>query len=248
MVPVHYTENLDEVNREWGDTPDTYLISAHCLKCGGSGVISAYKHKDNGVCHLCQGSGNGKKITVGTIRRRAKRDDSKHHHELMQDEKRVLEFDLWAEDNFDLFMRLMSSRSKEIKETFVHGWIPTDEQLAHYQEILAYEDELAKLPDVPEGRVLIEGTVTKTKVVENTYSYYTKEVLKMRVQSDEGWAVWGTVPEGIADVGRGDRVQFKGTVNQSKDDPKFGFYFRPAQAIIISRHTDETEEVDSEAH
>jgi hypothetical protein len=56
----------------------------------------------------------------------------------------------------------------------------------------------------------------------------------MRVVSDAGWAVWGTIPSAISQVEIGDRVSLVATVEASADDKTFGFYKRPAKAAIAA--------------
>ena len=102
----------------------------------------------------------------------------------------------------------------------------------------------------PSGKVQVEGKVLSFRVVENEYG----STLKMRVVTDGGWTVWGTVPASIADkweeveeddgyifdrlvegVKAGDRVRFCATVSPSDDDELFGFFKRPTKAEIIER-------------
>ena len=66
----------------------------------------------------------------------------------------------------------------------------------------------------------ISGTVLSVK---NTYSY-GNEVIKMRVEDDRGFVVWGTNNMN-AEVG--DRGTFTATVCKSDNDPTFGFFKRP---------------------
>lgn len=80
------------------------------------------------------------------------------------------------------------------------------------------------------GRATIEGVVLSIKTGENAYGPYTR----MLVKADDGWKVFGSVPAQIADVQRGDRVRFVAKVEPSKDDPKFGFFSRPAKGEIVA--------------
>jgi hypothetical protein len=81
---------------------------------------------------------------------------------------------------------------------------------------------------VPVGRVDIVGKVLSTKGVDSAYGY----VVKMLVQSDAGWKVWGTMPRSL-DAQIGDRVTFKASITQSDDDPVFGFFSRPTNAAVL---------------
>lgn len=94
---------------------------------------------------------------------------------------------------------------------------------------LALEREAkAKALPVPLGRVTIEGRVASYKLVESVYG----STWKMRVVSDDGWAVWGSIPEAI-DPEVNDRVRFVATIEPS-DEPAFGFFKRPANAEIVA--------------
>lgn len=84
--------------------------------------------------------------------------------------------------------------------------------------------------DAPEGRVVVTGTVLAVKVQESMYG----DVLKMLVQDDRGFRVWGSVPASLEDAERESRITFTATVTASDRDAKFGFFKRPAKAKVIS--------------
>lgn len=114
------------------------------------------------------------------------------------------------------------------------------EKLARQQE--KEETATVKLP-TPTGAEVVTGTVVSTKWVDG-YAYGTS-TLKMLVEDDRGFRVWGTVPSklGIAvnddghryhrEVAKGDRVTFTATVEPSNDDAYFGFYKRPRKAEVL---------------
>jgi len=83
-------------------------------------------------------------------------------------------------------------------------------------------------PDIEPGRQSFVGEVLALKWKDTDFG----PVYKMLVQDDRGFKVWGTCPNAI-DPSRGDRVAFVATVQPSHDDPKFGFFKRPAKAIVI---------------
>ena len=90
--------------------------------------------------------------------------------------------------------------------------------------------EAALALDVPEGRQAIKGEVVSIKWHDSEYG----GTLKMVVKAEQGWKVWGSVPEAIAvEVEVGDTVTFTATVTRSDRDPKFGFFKRPTKAAII---------------
>lgn len=84
--------------------------------------------------------------------------------------------------------------------------------------------------NAPEGRIVVTGTVLAFKVQESIYG----DVLKMLVQDDRGFRVWGSVPASLDDAERESRVTFTATVTASDKDTKFGFFKRPTKAAIIT--------------
>lgn len=83
--------------------------------------------------------------------------------------------------------------------------------------------------DAPQGRVVITGTVLAFKRQESMYG----DVLKMLVQDDRGFRVWGSVPLSLEDAERESRITFTATVTASDKDAKFGFFKRPAKAAVL---------------
>jgi|TARA_R110001583_G_scaffold19829_8_gene77049 hypothetical protein len=82
--------------------------------------------------------------------------------------------------------------------------------------------------DVTEGRQVINGTVLAMKSQESDWG----SVLKMLVQDDRGFRVWGSVPSSL-DCSREDQITFTATIQQSDDDAKFGFFKRPTKASVV---------------
>jgi len=91
----------------------------------------------------------------------------------------------------------------------------------------AEQEAAAPLPAA--GRVVIEGEVISTKVVDTDFGTFTK----MLVRHVTGWKVWGTVPAALAGVQKGEKVRFTATLAPSNDDPKFGFFSRPSKAEFL---------------
>jgi len=119
----------------------------------------------------------------------------------------------------------------------------SEKQVAFVQKLLAQiparaeqeakraaEAEAAAPVPAFDGRAKVEGKVLSIKVVEGQFG----SQIKMLVQADAGWKVWGTVPGSIS-VERGDRVSFEARVERSTDDAKFGFFSRPTKARIIGK-------------
>ena len=92
---------------------------------------------------------------------------------------------------------------------------------AAYDRWVEEQATAATAAPVPTGTVEIEGTIKTVKFVEAYGSY------KIKVVSDAGWSVWGTLPRAIDRAEVGDRVRFTATVEPSKDDATFGFFKRP---------------------
>lgn len=92
-------------------------------------------------------------------------------------------------------------------------------------------DEAAKAAaaNCPIGRLTVTGTVLGLKGQDTEFGF----VMKMLVQHDTGYKVWGTKPSKI-EVNKGDRVEFTATVQPSNDDPKFGFFSRPTAARVVT--------------
>ncbi len=104
-----------------------------------------------------------------------------------------------------------------------------------------------KVP-VPTGkRISIEGVIVKSDWRYNDYSPDpVKKIIVScgREDNNETYAVWMTCPRSILSADRGDRVRMVVDIEQSKDDPSFGFGKRPTKAEIIG-HTDDAPELDS---
>lgn len=93
---------------------------------------------------------------------------------------------------------------------------------------------------IPTGRIQITGTIISTRGEDTAYGF----TVKMLVESDEGWRVWGTMPRSLWASGAmtadgwietpsaeaGDRVTFTAAVTASDDDSLFGFFSRPTKA------------------
>lgn len=84
---------------------------------------------------------------------------------------------------------------------------------------------------VPTGRGTVEGTILSVREQEGAYGFQ----IKVLVQADEGWKVWGTLPRSLWEDARvGARISFKATITASNDDPVFGFFSRPTNAALVA--------------
>lgn len=107
---------------------------------------------------------------------------------------------------------------------------------AAYQEFVkeeraARDAARADVPDFNGARVTIHAKLLSTKWVENNFG----DTLKMLVEHADGWKLYGSCPQGIANDTplQGDEVQFDAVVNRSDRDSKFGFFNRPTKARIV---------------
>ena len=90
--------------------------------------------------------------------------------------------------------------------------------------------EEASAPDVVVGNgIRISGEVLSVKWKDTQFGM----VLKMVVQDDRGFKVWGSVPRAIEAIEKGQHVAFVANVVQSDDNPKFGFFKRPRNARVL---------------
>jgi hypothetical protein len=94
-------------------------------------------------------------------------------------------------------------------------------------------EEEANAEPVPEGKVVVRGTILGFKTAETDFGTTTKMVIR----DDRGFKVYGTRPAEVyrADGEKGDRIEFTATLERSKDDPFFGFFRRPTKTRIIEQ-------------
>lgn len=113
-----------------------------------------------------------------------------------------------------------------------------ERQAAQVERAARAEALLGAGVTVPSGKTTITGSVVSIKVQDDYYSGGVS--LKMLVESDEGWKVWGSVPRALwassdATVRVGDSVTFTATVEPSADDVLFGFFKRPTKASFLQK-------------
>ena len=110
-------------------------------------------------------------------------------------------------------------------------WLDEAEQRRAAREVEAAAKK-AEGVEVPSGKVTVEGTVVSVKSQDTQYG----TAWKMLVQHEDGWKVFGTIPQSLLDSVdyyadlKGKQVRFTATVEQSRDDSLFGFYKRPTKA------------------
>ena len=131
----------------------------------------------------------------------------------------------------DMFWKLVKYGSlSEKQEKFMVSLVNKIKTYDQIQEKRNKERENAA--PAPEGKVEVTGEVLSTKWQENAYG----GTLKMLVKDDRGFKVWTSVPKSLFaedDFGKGVRVRFMVTLEQSKDDHSFAFGKRPTKARMI---------------
>jgi len=124
------------------------------------------------------------------------------------------------------------------------GW--REEMARKAIERAAEEAARDNAESIPVGKHTVEGRITTMRRIESQYG----DTWKMRVVTDAGWAVWGTVPTALLGTWEwiddepvttspraeiGDRVRFIATITPSEDDRLFGFFQRPRKAEIVEQ-------------
>lgn len=100
----------------------------------------------------------------------------------------------------------------------------------------AKEEARKHIPDAPEGRQTITGTVVSIKEQVWDDGYSSSSTWKMLVLADEGFKVWSTIPSAILDrVEKDNKIRFAVTLKRSHDDSKFAYGSRPAKAVILEQ-------------
>lgn len=84
-------------------------------------------------------------------------------------------------------------------------------------------------------RAEVEGVVESLKSVEGFRGRAeTKVVVRVTVPDGGVFRLWGSLPRGLAGVQKGAVVRFAATVEHGRRDPAFGFFKRPAGAVLVS--------------
>ena len=128
-------------------------------------------------------------------------------------------------------------RNGEVSAKFVDSMARARERAVvrdqeNLDRLQAENERIARAEPVPTLRGTIRGRVVSTKSKEG---YYGNSTLKMLVEDERGFRVWGTVPEDLYDGQKlaGRKIEFTATTNPSNDDPLFGFFKSPRKAIFL---------------
>ena len=155
----------------------------------------------------------------------------------------------WANCTFSFLddMRFRAiANSKPLSDAQANGvrkCIKRQQQWAARDAERAAERAAAK--PVPTGTVTVTGRVLKAEWRESGYG--SGGSVKMTIEGEDGWLMWGTAPREIlpnittADSARehyglkGALVEFTATVKAKPEDATFGYLSRPRKARIIER-------------
>jgi hypothetical protein len=216
-------------------TENGVRISAACPRCGGSGRGPWFQ--DGGICYSCRGADTRDAEFFLSVRKFAQR---------VKQQQRAIQK---RRDAADARHENKLESQRNWCEQNGHGRITFAELDA--KRAAEREAERAAAEDCPTGRVQVSGVVLKTEVRDSQFGTQ----YKMTVKTDGGYIVWGSIPSDLqlieetiehpADehgdawtetrqrsLERGERVTFTATISPSDTDPKFGFFKRPASAVV----------------
>ena len=254
------TRNVDAVRAQYGDD-DTAVFGFDCGKCGGSGRIAYYGHVEGGRCFERGGNGGHYTKTVGQLVAAAKRRDTAAANKARKAAATAAALDAWKVDNAELL-----ARAEAVGAVWFQNWryapdafqVETLSRAVAVREARKAADEARKATatPVPTCKANVTGVVVSWKGTTNNFSYQAETILKVVVEDQRGFRVFGTCPKPLADAAynafyadrdssldgedvwknealKGAMVTFTATVEQSKDDPAFGFFKRATKATLL---------------
>lgn len=234
-----------------------------CTSCNGTGFwtpCGSQNYRGDRHCYACNGKGRFKTSSDDRAKARTQRlvrKDAKRVANLKSGESQItqamgdhglawLEAATWSPFFQDLLTRArrFGSLSDAQLACLVKGYEKSKVRDAERAVEQAAEAARVEAADpVLDGRQTVTGHVITTKWVDSQYG----GSLKMLVRDDRGFKLWGSVPAALGYSGsereltKGDRISFTATLEQSNDDPKFGFFKRPTKAELISLAQDSEE-------
>jgi len=242
--------NKKRIREESGSTC-VYTTQRRCGRCGGAGYSDKWRHTGS-VCYDCNGAGSrGETLAKGytaekleklnaTRAKRKEKAEAKRQAKILAaieeakaENAGILGEELysWLESKAgseNVFLRDMNRNLTEKK--FTPRMVEAVSRSRDQEIEKAKREE--NMIDVPEGKIVIEGSVVSMKQVDGFA--YGESVWKMLVDCGE-YRVYGSVPKAIADVDLGDRVRF--TAQTEQKEKGFGFFKRPTKAEILERLT-----------
>ena len=256
------TANVDAVRAQYGDD-DATLVRFECDRCGGTGVIPSFHYVEAGVCFACDGHPARARYTrtVDQLVAAAKRRDTAAANKARKAAAERDALNAWKADNADLLTRAEAVGAvwfqnwRYAPDAFQVANL-TDAVAEREARKAADEARKATATPVPTGKATVTGVVVSWKEVQNTFSYYGESILKIVVEDSRGFRVFGTCPKALVDAVlnkfyadrdssldgedvwknealKGAMVTFTATVEQSKDDPAFGFFKRATKATLL---------------
>lgn len=249
-----------------------------CGKCKGSGTYVAKTSGRGYSCSACYGSGNNftKEAKKELKEAKAAELDAKRAPlkewvaSLRVAASTLTSMPVYDEEDEGAYMEQRDAMSfedrragetREMLESIAsQAWnkgFVTDKQRAAADRILVkLATPKKEKTAVPTGKVTITGVIVSVKEVPNPYAY-NSSTLKMVVEDDRGFRVYGTLPSRLKyqttreeggwiveedkdgnetwfrNATKGDRCSFNATVEASNDDESFGFYKRPTKVKAL---------------
>jgi hypothetical protein len=219
-----------------------------CDHCGANFLWGAcYLHTPTGelvhVGHTCAGKSFDYPSRAAALKGKASRQLAKIRKWDRKRDERSAEF--WAANadlNKEEFAEALETDhyiSRDLKASFEKWGRLSEKQVALAfkigKDIAARKvEEAAKGPKEPvpstDERITVTGKLISLKWQRNHYG----ETLKMLVEDDRGFRLWGTFPTSLEDAERGDRVTFCAAVERSDKDEFFGFTKRPTKGKVLA--------------
>lgn len=213
------------------------MIPVCCGRCLGQRRIEGYRHVDGGRCFGCGGKGilkmisreEATKIQARRDRDRARRAAKRQAEAEARANAHQAMVEAWRAENAEFVTLLTDYTGSDWK---ILGWreelvdaniIVPDWAIEEISEKIR-EEMAAVMPT--DGRQQITATLISTKYVENRFG----STVKMLIQC-EGYRLWGTRPESLRGVERGDIITMTATVEGKEKG--FGFFSRPTRAEIV---------------
>ena len=252
---------FSEIEQDYGRKLDYFRspLSGSCHCCGAQHLHgSVFEHESGQAIvlgHICAAKldfADAPKDFYDAKKRAAKiRKTLKAH----KDRRAALRD--WARENRDLlpFLRFNHRITQDIRRRVIR-WPAT--QLSQAQIVLlkrlpgqeadraerkAREDEQKRPVPKTDERLLIEGMILTTKVQDSDFGSQLKMLVRVEMDDDGFFKLWGTVPAAIEDLLhgpealtlRGSRISFCAKIQPSRDDPSFGFFSRPTKAVLLQK-------------
>lgn len=254
------------------DLPGDYVLHFGCGDCAGTGYIPGLEMVQNGICFRCNGTGGKYTRTVQEEREREVRRYRDQLFDLRKKQERLALKEEWKTANKELVYKvrcLPEGWGADTATSIISSpFIPSEKQVALLHKIVDQQDKWdaeemerrTKATVVPTGTQTITGKVLSYKEAFSQWG----NTIKITVEDDRGFRVFGTLPSSIdsalyneflqflkdekehgsnfgplyyVDGIKGQRVTFTATIEPSDDDTSFGFFKRPRNAELLQAQT-----------